>query len=93
MVLVTVGSINTETVSLIFLWAFTYSGPQVKSVSDLSKLCRSAVMVETFGMFAAKKFIIPRKNLIPALPVGLVILTIALTFIMPRYQNFICTQL
>ena len=38
-------------------------------------------MVETFGMWAAKKLVMPSKHLIPALSVGLAISTIALTFI------------
>ena len=74
----------------------------MKSVSDLSKLCRGAVMVETFGMCAAKKLIILSRRLMPALSVGLVISTIALTFIgsslipsevtmVPRYlTSFTC---
>ena len=53
----------------------------MKSLSDLSKLRRGAVMVETFGMCAAKKVIIPSRRLMPALSVGLVISTVALTFI------------
>ena len=39
---------------------FHFSGP-------LSKLCRGAVMMETFGMWAAKKLIIPSMCLIPVL--------------------------
>ena len=71
-------------------------------MSDLSKLCSGAVIVETFGIWAAKKLVMPNKRLIPALSVGLVISTIAFTFIgsglipcgvtmVPRYlTSFIC---
>ena len=53
----------------------------MKSVSDLSRLRRGAVIAETFGIWAAKKLVMPSKHLMPAVSVGLVISTIALTFI------------
>ena len=68
-------------------------------MSDFSRHRRGAVIVDMFGMCAARKFIIPRRRLIPALSCGGAISSIAFTFdgsglvpsgvtMVPRYLTY-----
>ena len=68
-----------DRISFTLVTAVSCSGPHSKITSDFNRHQSGDVILDIFGMYAARKFIISNRRLILALSVGEVISIMALT--------------